>query len=411
MRILRDEHRCCSSRWRRRRRRTGWPSATGASASPPPRCSTWHCGRPPASRRRESPGCCTPTSSGPALPVALFGAAAAGVPFVPLNYRLADDRLRGLVGPPGPRPAALRRRAPSTGQPASPASSRSPPRASSPRCGGVEPATAHGSQDADAVAVLLHTSGTSGEPKVAVLRHRHLAGYVLGSVDFLGAGDDEASLVSVPPYHIAAVSALLTSVYGGRRIVQLPDFDPAAWVDVAIEQRITHAMTVPTMLARILDAVESPDGPTAGGGRRPPPPAPPVLRRWADAATRDRAGDGADPRGRLRQRLRPDRDELVDRGAEPRRAPRAYASDDPLVRRRLSSVGRPLPTVEITVRDPDGRELLPERAGRDLGAGRAGVGRVRPRGTAAPPTAGSPPATAVGSTPTATCTSRDASTT
>ena len=32
--------------------------------------------------------------SSPALPVALFGAAWAGVPFVPVNYRLADDRLR-----------------------------------------------------------------------------------------------------------------------------------------------------------------------------------------------------------------------------------------------------------------------------------------------------------------------------
>ncbi|HET6949867.1 MAG TPA: AMP-binding protein, partial [Acidimicrobiales bacterium] len=33
----------------------------------------------------------------PAPPVALFGAAGAGVPFVPLNYRLADDRLRDVA--------------------------------------------------------------------------------------------------------------------------------------------------------------------------------------------------------------------------------------------------------------------------------------------------------------------------
>ena len=35
--------------------------------------------------------------SSPALPVALFGAAWAGLPFVPVNYRLADDRLRAIV--------------------------------------------------------------------------------------------------------------------------------------------------------------------------------------------------------------------------------------------------------------------------------------------------------------------------
>src|SRR6187401_1346706 len=33
----------------------------------------------------------------PAVPIALFGSAIAGKPFVPVNYRLADDRLRSIV--------------------------------------------------------------------------------------------------------------------------------------------------------------------------------------------------------------------------------------------------------------------------------------------------------------------------
>src|SRR5215831_5839526 len=33
----------------------------------------------------------------PAVPVALYGAAIAGKPFVPVNYRLADDRLRTII--------------------------------------------------------------------------------------------------------------------------------------------------------------------------------------------------------------------------------------------------------------------------------------------------------------------------
>ena len=40
--------------------------------------------------------------SSPALPVALFGAGWAGVPFAPLNYRLADERLRALVAAQSP---------------------------------------------------------------------------------------------------------------------------------------------------------------------------------------------------------------------------------------------------------------------------------------------------------------------
>ncbi len=32
------------------------------------------------------------------LPVALFGAALAGIPFAPLNYRAPDEQLRGILG-------------------------------------------------------------------------------------------------------------------------------------------------------------------------------------------------------------------------------------------------------------------------------------------------------------------------
>src|ERR1700758_3890794 len=36
--------------------------------------------------------------NGPAFPLALFAAAAAGIPFLPLNYRLADEQLAAIAG-------------------------------------------------------------------------------------------------------------------------------------------------------------------------------------------------------------------------------------------------------------------------------------------------------------------------
>ena len=74
--------------------------------------------------------------------------------------------------------------------------------------------------------MLLFTSGTTGEPKAAVLRHRNLASYVVTSLEFGSAGEDEAAVVSVPPYHIAAVSSVLSTTYIGRRVVQLESFEP-----------------------------------------------------------------------------------------------------------------------------------------------------------------------------------------
>jgi acyl-CoA synthetase (AMP-forming)/AMP-acid ligase II len=73
----------------------------------------------------------------------------------------------------------------------------------------------------------------------------------------MGSDEDEAALVSVPPYHIAGVSAVLTGIYGGRRIVHLPAFTPETWVEAAVRQEITHAMLVPTMLGRVLDVLEA----------------------------------------------------------------------------------------------------------------------------------------------------------
>ena len=248
-----------------------------------------------------------------AVPVALFAAAVAGVPFVPLNYRLTDDQLAAIL--PRVEPAVL-----------------VVERAAAGRVGGGErlrvvtrddllgaSATSAPSDappgDGEGVAVLLFTSGTTGEPKAAILRHRHLSSYIMSTLEFMGAGEDECALVSVPPYHVAGISVVLSSVYVGRRMVQLAQFDAEAWVHLARDEGVTHAMVVPTMLGRILDVVER-------EGERAPGVAQPLLRRRADARARHRAGPCPAAPRRLRERLRAHRDELHHRHPLARRPPR-----------------------------------------------------------------------------------------
>jgi fatty-acyl-CoA synthase len=292
--------------------------------------------------------------NGPALPLALFASGMLAKPFAPLNYRLPDADLRKLLARTAPSVAIvdddMRGR---IGQIADVTLiSRS----------GFEAACRHqGTCEAvfdeeHDIAVLLFTSGTTGEPKAAILRHRNLTSYVISTVEFLGSEEGEAALVSVPPYHIAGVSAILTGVYSGRRIVHLDAFTPEAWVDTAAAEEITHAMVVPTMLGRILDVLEargeslpSMRAISYGGGRMPLP----VIERAMGLLPHV---DFANAYG-----LTETSSTVSILGPDDHRM--AIYSDDEAVRRRLGSVGRPLPSLEVEIRGPDGEVLGPNQPG------------------------------------------------
>ena len=200
-----------------------------------------------------------------------------------------------------------------------------------------------------AVAIQLFTSGTTSTPKAAVLRHDNVMSYILGTVEFGTAGEEEAALVAVPPYHIAGISAVLSSTYGARRVVMLPSFEPGEWLRLVAHERITHAFLVPTMLVRVMEHLaRHPAGPfpalraiAYGGGKMPLT----VIERALEAFP---GVDFTNAYG------------LTETSAtvclltpEDHRA--AVASTDPQVRRRIGSVGRPLPTVELEVRMRQGR--------------------------------------------------------
>ena len=295
--------------------------------------------------------------SSEAAMIALFGAALAGVPYCPLNYRLPDADLSALLGRIAPalvigdeerieRIAGDQEHTVFSREMFTLKAQESWPEAEERE---YDPG--------GGIAVQLFTSGTTAAPKAAILRHSNLLGYILGTVEFASADENDAVLVVVPPYHIAGISALLSSCYANRRIVMLPAFEPEAWLKLAAAEKVTNAFVVPTMMARIIDKMEQ--GVTAdlsslraiayGGGKMPLEIIQKALALFPDAGFTNSYG------------LTETSSTIALLGPEDHRE--ALASDDPKVRARLTSLGKPLPTIELEIRDEDGKVLPPGEAG------------------------------------------------
>lgn len=290
--------------------------------------------------------------NGPILPTLLFASAKAGVPLVPLNYRSSVDHLvDALYQFESPVVVADEDYLPLLPDTLEALSTS----AFFAECKTAEPVRKAEVGD-DEPAVLLYTSGTTSRAKVAILRHRNLVSYILSTVEFGSATEEETALVSVPPYHVAAIGSVLSNVYAGRRVVYLADFDPNEWLDLVEAQGITSAMLVPTMLSRILEALGGQGAKASslrlisyGGARMPPTVLHQALTAFPNAGFCNAYG------------LTETSSTIALLTPEDHR--QAMVSDDPVIQGRLRSVGRVVPGIEVEIRGPDGARVPPRERG------------------------------------------------
>jgi acyl-CoA synthetase (AMP-forming)/AMP-acid ligase II len=156
--------------------------------------------------------------------------------------------------------------------------------------------------------------------------------------------------VAVPPYHIAGLANLLSNLSTGRRIVYMSAFGAPEWLETVRRERITHALLVPTMLARIVAEVSGGDAGTptlrslAYGGARTP-------RAVLERALEIFPGTGFVNAYGLTETA----SSIAVLGPDDHRE--ALEAADPQVRARLGSVGRALPGVEFAIRTDDGEPV------------------------------------------------------
>ncbi len=102
-------------------------------------------------------------------------------------------------------------------------------------------------------AVLLFTAGTTGKPKAVTLTHHSFTSFMLSIAEPADPEVEEKNLLSLPLYHIAGLQSALVSVYSGRTIVIQKQFEAREWLEIVDKEKIQRALLVPTMLKQILE--------------------------------------------------------------------------------------------------------------------------------------------------------------
>jgi long-chain acyl-CoA synthetase len=196
------------------------------------------------------------------------------------------------------------------------------------------------------VAVLLYTSGTTGQPKGAMLTHLSIAHSALHYEACMRLDAADRSALAVPASHVTGLVATIAAMWRvGGTIVVVREFKADAFVALMASERITHTLMVPAMyrLCVLSEAFARADLSAwriGGYGGAPMPVAtideiaarlPGLVLQNAYGATETTSPATMMPAG--------------------------------LTRDHADAVGVALPAAEIRVMDDDGRELPPGAVG------------------------------------------------
>jgi acyl-CoA synthetase (AMP-forming)/AMP-acid ligase II len=104
----------------------------------------------------------------------------------------------------------------------------------------------------DDVVVQLYTSGTTGRPKGAMLRHSGILGMRQVDPDLSPAWSrwtaDDVSLVAMPIFHIGGTGWGISGIVNGAKGIVAREFDPNRVLDFIERDRITKIFMVPAAM-------------------------------------------------------------------------------------------------------------------------------------------------------------------
>jgi long-chain acyl-CoA synthetase len=194
--------------------------------------------------------------------------------------------------------------------------------------------------DEEALAAILYTSGTTGEPKGVMLAHVNIIHSVLHFQNSWGLPRGCRTLLAIPGCNVTGlVTEFLTFLRLGGSVVLMPPFRAATFLEVAARHRVDHAFMVPAqyklcLLNDALDAHDLSAWKLGSFGGAPMPAA--FIAELREKLPNLRLSNGY--------------------GATETASPVALLSAD-LTPLHPDAVGAPVPCADIVVMGEDGREV------------------------------------------------------
>jgi fatty-acyl-CoA synthase len=185
---------------------------------------------------------------------------------------------------------------------------------------------------------IQYTSGTTGFPKGATLSHRNILnnGYFVG--EYCNYTEADRLCIPVPFYHCfgMVMGNLACTSHGAAMVIPAPGFDPAATLAACAQERCTSLYGVPTMFIAMLDdpGFDSYDLSSLRTGIMAGSPCPiEVMKRVMDVMHMREVG-------------------IAYGMTETSPVSCQTTADDP-VEKRVGSVGRVGPHLEVKIADPE----------------------------------------------------------
>lgn len=196
--------------------------------------------------------------------------------------------------------------------------------------------------DADSPVMLQYTSGTTGNPKGVLLRHRSLINVAKLTLEAVGAADGAAAVNPLPMFHTAGcVISTLGPLWIGGKVALVNQFKPEPVLDLLRSEQASILFYVPTILGALLEAQRTSDLPapklhTVMGG------ASNVPSTMIEAAERVFGAS------------------VINLFGQTELAPVLTATSPADSRAvQLETVGRPIPQVDCAILDPETNAVVP----------------------------------------------------